>query len=635
MTARRLLLLLALALGLRLFFWGGVRGSDDLYYMELGLQQMRGTWKAPPDVQSVKNVSDMRPALPAAAGLALRVLGPCEAAFLLYPLFCSLAMVALLYGIAAAWLGPGPALATGLVAALLPGYVLAGSSLYPDLPPALWISVSLALLWAAPGAGRWRLPAALASGLAFGLSIHHKETALLLLPCLLLLGLTPSRRCLLPWALASLALWFCLAWGGCAVRMIQYNLWVFTNPALRGDASFAYDPLLNPMSGGAPSILRRLCWDFTKFLVSPKSLDGFSMWGGVAFLSAGGVWLAVRRRSAFLGACALWAALGFLALDTAGIPGPGYVPIHPVSPRYLGLVMPPFLLLAGAFLAWLWEVLPGKGRGALVLATVGGALLFNEMAVTPNRDLSRTLRMVHAVLEQDGDREVWTDDRTGQALAFLNAGLRTHPLPLAGELLPSGALVVLNGPKLAFLAGAGRPLPEILTAPPREWTLLVSRHVLGIFGKGRGDPRRISSVYRAGPAGPRPPAASSSSSFQGISARQQLVAAIMSIGLIVFIFELVRRRRLREEYSWLWMLSGAVILLFALCYPALGWVTTLIGAKVPTSTLFFFGFFFLILICIHYAVKVSTLTMQVKNLMQELAILREEAVRRRKDEGAP
>lgn len=115
-----------------------------------------------------------------------------------------------------------------------------------------------------------------------------------------------------------------------------------------------------------------------------------------------------------------------------------------------------------------------------------------------------------------------------------------------------------------------------------------------------------------------------------LTLRQQMVAAVMGVGLILFLFELIRRRRLREEHSWLWMLSAGVILLFALCPPVLRGVTGLVGAS-PASTLFFLGFFFLMLICIHYAVKISTLTVQLKNLMQELAILRERLER----EGKP
>ena len=70
-------------------------------------------------------------------------------------------------------------------------------------------------------------------------------------------------------------------------------------------------------------------------------------------------------------------------------------------------------------------------------------------------------------------------------------------------------------------------------------------------------------------------------------------------------------------------------------HPALLWVTQLIGAGLPTSTLFLFGLLFLILISIHYAVKISSLTMQMKNLHQELAMLKDRLARGEKPPGPP
>lgn len=104
--------------------------------------------------------------------------------------------------------------------------------------------------------------------------------------------------------------------------------------------------------------------------------------------------------------------------------------------------------------------------------------------------------------------------------------------------------------------------------------------------------------------------------------QQKIFAIIISLTLLIFIVELVRRRKLREEYSWLWLLTGAVILILALWYDLLQGITYLIGAGLPTSTLFFLGLVFLILIAIQFSVKVSELNNQVKNLAQENGLLK-------------
>lgn len=103
--------------------------------------------------------------------------------------------------------------------------------------------------------------------------------------------------------------------------------------------------------------------------------------------------------------------------------------------------------------------------------------------------------------------------------------------------------------------------------------------------------------------------------------RQKIMAILLSAGLLIIIFELVRRRKLKEEYSWLWMLTGVAILILAIWYDLLVFITHLVGAALPASVLFFFGIFFLVLINLYFSVKVSTLATQIKKLAQEIAIL--------------
>jgi len=63
------------------------------------------------------------------------------------------------------------------------------------------------------------------------------------------------------------------------------------------------------------------------------------------------------------------------------------------------------------------------------------------------------------------------------------------------------------------------------------------------------------------------------------------------------------------------------------CFAATVFFTALVGAVVPTSALFTFGFLFLILIAIHYSVRMTALTHQVRSLTQELALLRDATAR--------
>ncbi len=106
--------------------------------------------------------------------------------------------------------------------------------------------------------------------------------------------------------------------------------------------------------------------------------------------------------------------------------------------------------------------------------------------------------------------------------------------------------------------------------------------------------------------------------------RQQIFAILISIGIFVIIIELVRKRRLREEYSWLWLLTGLILFVLAVWYDLLLTITYFIGAGLATSTLFFFGLVFLILINLYYSIKISTMANQMKDLAQEVGILKSE-----------
>ncbi len=104
--------------------------------------------------------------------------------------------------------------------------------------------------------------------------------------------------------------------------------------------------------------------------------------------------------------------------------------------------------------------------------------------------------------------------------------------------------------------------------------------------------------------------------------RQIVVFLALVLILFVAIVELARRRVLRVEYSWLWIASCLTTVLLILRYDILVELTDFVGAVVPTSTLFFLCILYLALLCLHYSIRISALTHQVKDLAQEVALLR-------------
>lgn len=106
-----------------------------------------------------------------------------------------------------------------------------------------------------------------------------------------------------------------------------------------------------------------------------------------------------------------------------------------------------------------------------------------------------------------------------------------------------------------------------------------------------------------------------------MTSTQRLFAIVTSLGTLFVILELVRRRRLKEEYSCLWIGTAATMLILSTWYGLIEWITHLIGAVTVTTTLFLCGLVFLLLISVHFSTVISRLTQQVRRLTQELAIL--------------
>jgi len=103
--------------------------------------------------------------------------------------------------------------------------------------------------------------------------------------------------------------------------------------------------------------------------------------------------------------------------------------------------------------------------------------------------------------------------------------------------------------------------------------------------------------------------------------QQKIFAVFASILIFVVIINLVKNKKLKEEYSWLWLLTGVVIIMLVLWYDALLMLTNLIGAVLPTTTLFIFAILFLICLALDFAIKISKLTDQVKNLTQKVSLM--------------
>ena len=110
----------------------------------------------------------------------------------------------------------------------------------------------------------------------------------------------------------------------------------------------------------------------------------------------------------------------------------------------------------------------------------------------------------------------------------------------------------------------------------------------------------------------------------------QLFALLVSIAFVLAIFQLVRRKKLKEQYSLMWFLIAAVIMLLAVWEPLLSDVARALGVSVPSNALFLLALLFLFGLALHFSMLVSRLTDQTKFLAQKLALM-ERDMRRLKE----
>lgn len=115
--------------------------------------------------------------------------------------------------------------------------------------------------------------------------------------------------------------------------------------------------------------------------------------------------------------------------------------------------------------------------------------------------------------------------------------------------------------------------------------------------------------------------------------RQRLVAVLLASGVLVLVIELVRRRKLREEYSWVWVATSLVLIALAASSDLLHILSSWIGAASSVSTLFFGAFVFLLALVLQFSVRLSRLTHRHRTLAQRMALLEEEVRRLREIAG--
>lgn len=101
------------------------------------------------------------------------------------------------------------------------------------------------------------------------------------------------------------------------------------------------------------------------------------------------------------------------------------------------------------------------------------------------------------------------------------------------------------------------------------------------------------------------------------------LSIIFSVFFLLIVIELVRKNKLLERYSLLWILMSIVLLFLSSTPVFIETISRWLDIKNPPSLLFLFGLGYLVLYNLGTTVTVSRQSERIIRLTQELALLRQ------------
>ncbi len=104
--------------------------------------------------------------------------------------------------------------------------------------------------------------------------------------------------------------------------------------------------------------------------------------------------------------------------------------------------------------------------------------------------------------------------------------------------------------------------------------------------------------------------------------RARLFAVALGLFVLLVVINLVRTKKLKEEFALLWLFTGIVLVLTPLFIDYLDMVAYVLGIEYPPALIFVLAIISLLLIIFQFSMRISRFSDQIKVLTQELALLR-------------
>ena len=105
-------------------------------------------------------------------------------------------------------------------------------------------------------------------------------------------------------------------------------------------------------------------------------------------------------------------------------------------------------------------------------------------------------------------------------------------------------------------------------------------------------------------------------------ARIQVLAIIGSIVFLIFIIELIRKRKIKDAYGLLWIFFAVVFIAIAVWRQGLEVISRLLGIYYTPAAFLLILIMAILLILIQYSLVISRLSDNYKTLNQQIGILK-------------
>lgn len=101
----------------------------------------------------------------------------------------------------------------------------------------------------------------------------------------------------------------------------------------------------------------------------------------------------------------------------------------------------------------------------------------------------------------------------------------------------------------------------------------------------------------------------------------QAISIVVSASLLGAVLALVRRKRLTEEYSFLWIVFAAALLVLSIFRSALHAIARWLGIFYPPAVLLLMLILFVFVASLYFSVVISRQRQQIDHLVEDQAIL--------------